>query len=148
MAATLNDYTALRQIGPVIGHKEDVRVRTLIAQETIDLDALGATTVDTSFTIPAGALLISAKIVIGQTVVAGGTTVKVGLGISGGDVDAYALTGDLLANTEDANLVAPALLAAELQPAVTGTVTDGTAAGDTNITAGVVTVSFVYQIAE
>lgn len=121
-------------------------VDTYLVRETIDLTALADTSVDTTFTLPAGAVIKSAHIDIDTTVVAGGTTVKVGVGVSAGDLDAYLITADLVAGTTAEALFNTTALAAEVQPAVSGLVTAGTSAGDTNISAGSVTVAFTYDI--
>lgn len=112
--------------------------------EVVDLSALGAKSKALTTPIPAGAVIISAQANIDELVVAGGTTVKVALGLAAGDVDKYGKSADLVLNTKFNTLADWAVLAAEEAIAVCGVTTDGSALGDSNITAGKVHVRIVY----
>jgi hypothetical protein len=98
-------------------------------------------------TIPAGSKV---KLVIAQiTVLAvgGSTTVKLGIGPHGGDVDQLGTLATLTKNTQINKVPTDALgiIAAETTIDVNGIVTNGSALGDTNVTAGKVRVIIVYD---
>jgi hypothetical protein len=112
--------------------------------ELVDLTALGATSVALTTPIPAGAVILSAQANVDELVVAGGTTVKVALGLAAGDVDKYGKTASLVLNQKINTLADWAVLSAQEDIAVCGVVTDGTTLGDSNITAGKVQVRIVY----
>lgn len=112
--------------------------------EVVDLTALGANSLALTTPIPAGAVILSAQANIDELVVAGGTTVKVALGLAAGDVDKYGKSADLVLNTKFNTMADWAVLAAQEDIAVCGVTSDGSALGDTNISAGKVHVRIVY----
>jgi len=98
-------------------------------------------------TIPAGSKV---KLVIAQITtlaVGGSTTVKLGIGPHGGDVDQLGTLATLTKNTQINKVPTDALgiIASETTIDVNGIVTNGSALGDTNVTAGVVRVIIVYD---
>jgi len=115
-----------------------------VIEETVDLTAAGAKYVAMTTPIPAGAVILSVQANIEVLVVAGGTTVKVALGPNGGDVDKYGITSDLTLNQKISTIPDWAVLASETAIDVCGVVTDGSALGDTNLSAGSVRVRIVY----
>jgi 3-oxoacyl-ACP reductase-like protein len=134
------DEVRTRLFNDPIGMKE---VRS---DETYSLAALGAK-FKATITVPAGAVIkyIAASIV--TLVVAGGTTVKLAIGVNDDDVNEYLTLSALTAGTKSAALIAPAVLASQKILDINGIVTDGSALGDTNISAGSVRVVVVYDVA-
>ncbi len=115
-----------------------------VIEETVSLVGAAAKFVALTTPIPAGAVILSAQLNVEALVVAGGTTVKVALGLNAGDVDKYGKTATLVKN-QKANVIPDhAVLAAPEQIDVCGVVTDGSALGDSNFTAGSVRVRIVY----
>ena len=98
-------------------------------------------------TIPAGSKVKLAIIQITELVVGGGTTVKLGLGPNGGDMDQLGITAALTKNSQVGRYPAEALgiIAAETVVDLNGVTTAGTALGDTNVTAGKARVIIVYD---
>jgi hypothetical protein len=99
-------------------------------------------------TIPAGALILSSAVNIQSTITAGGTSVKVGLGLNGSTPSSYGLAADLVKNSKITNgflggTVTP--LAAPLTLDVCICETTGAALGNTDATAGTVRVRIVYE---
>jgi hypothetical protein len=113
----------------------------------VDLTAAAAKFVN-AFTIPAGAIIKYVCMHVLTSVVAGGTTVKLALNAHGstGTGD-YVQLATLTKNTKKSALVADATpLAAPLAFDVNGVVTNFSALGDTNLSAGLVRVIAVYNI--
>lgn len=104
----------------------------------------GAKTFDLTEDIPAGAVILSVQANIETTVVAGGTSVKVSVGVAGGDVDKYGKTADFSQNAKIDTLPDWAVLASAEDVEIGIVVTDGTTLGDTNASAGAVRVRIVY----
>lgn len=94
--------------------------------------------------IPAGSVVKYAAMLVTTTVVGGSTTVKLGLGPAGGDVDQFGLSGALTAATATKSCYT-VLLTSQTTISVNGVVTNGSALGDTDLTAGVVRVVMVYD---
>ncbi len=116
-----------------------------VIEETVDLTDAGAKFVAMTTPIPAGAVILSAQANIEALAVAGGTSVKVALGINDGDVDAYGKTSALTKNLKiDTIPAALEPLASETPIDVCAVVTNGSALGDSNFTAGSVRVRIVY----
>lgn len=115
-----------------------------VIDETISLASLGAKFVALTTAIPSGAVIVSAQLNVEALVVAGGTTVKVALGINDGDVDKYGITTNLTKNQKINTIPDWAVLSAEEQIDVCAVVTNGSALGDTNVSAGSVRVRIVY----
>lgn len=94
-------------------------------------------------TMPAGCIVRQLSIQIASTVVAGGTTAKLSLGDHTASpvlTSGYPQTADLLKNTTSVKLI-NTLLAADTPLDLCGTIADGSALGDTAISAGSVNVS-------
>lgn len=119
-------------------------LRAIVVEETIDLTDMDAKFVPITHEIPAGAVILSAQANIEALVVAGGTTVKVALGINDGDVDKYGISADLTKNAKISTIPDWAVLSSAEQIDVCGVVTNGSALGDADITAGLVRVRIVY----
>lgn len=115
-----------------------------VIEETVDLTAAGAKFVAMTTAIPAGAVILSAQANIEVLAVAGGTTAKIALGLNAGDVDKYGKTSALTKNLKVDTVPDWAVLAAEEQIDVCGVIADGSALGDTNLSAGSVRVRVVY----
>ncbi len=114
-----------------------------VFEATVDLTDLGALFV-ALVTLPAGAVVRAASALITETVVAGGTSVKLGIGPTGtknkyGNV--AALTADSHVEAAFASAVGTSTEAVLLNIVATG----GTAAGDTTPTAGTVMVRIEYE---
>lgn len=121
---------------------EGLRVRVI--NEVVSLSGAGATFKALTSSIPAGAVILSAQANIESEVTAGGTTVKVALGLNAGDVDKYGLATGLTQNLKINTIPTWAVLGSSEQIDVCGVVTDGSALGDTNLSAGSVRVRIVY----
>jgi hypothetical protein len=120
-----------------------------ILEETVDLTSAGAKFVAMTTAVPAGAVILSASANVQTLVVAGGTTAKVALGLNGGDVDKYGKTTNLTLDQKISTIPAHAVLAGAETIDVCGVTSDGSALGDTNISAGSVRVRIVYfQLAD
>ena len=148
--------------GTTIGIEQDVEanfdaVRTRLMTDpagvqemrvdvTLDLTALGALFKNIC-TIPPGSKVKVAILQILQLVVAGGTTVKLGIGPHAGTVNLFGNTGDLLKNTQIGKVPADAasLIASSTGIDLCAVTSAGNAAGDTNISAGMVRVVIVYD---
>lgn len=122
---------------------QEVRV-----DKTISLKNLNAKFIN-ALTVPAGAILKHIGLNITKTVVASGTTVKVGLGPNGSNTNQLGNTADLIKNSKITGLYPAgiALLGAPLVIDVNGVVTAGNALGSGNITDGEVRVFAVYETA-
>lgn len=100
-----------------------------------------------AISIPAGAIVryVAAKVLTAVT--GGGTTVKLGIGVNDGDVDKWLSLATLTAGTKGAALIVDgsAFSAGETLD-VNGIVTDLSALGDTDLTAGTVRVVVVYDV--
>lgn len=119
---------------------QEVRV-----DKTLDLTTLGALFLNVC-TIPAGSKVKCAIIQILTLVVAGGTSVKVGLGTNGTSPSLLGKTSALTKNAQNGLVVADAasLIASQTNIDVCA-VASGGAIGDTNISAGSVRVVIVYD---
>lgn len=114
--------------------------------ETVDLTDAGAKYVSMTNAVPTGAVIVSVQANIETLAVAGGTTVKIGIGANAGDVDAYGKTTALTKNLKINTIPDWAVLAADTTLDVCGIVTDGSALGNTNLSAGSVRVVIRYLI--
>lgn len=121
---------------------EGLRVRVI--EEVVNLSGAGAAYKNLTSAIPSGAVILGVQANIDALVVAGGTTVKVAIGIAAGDVDKYGLATGLTQNLKINTIPAHAVLGSSEQLAVCGVVTDGSALGDTNLSSGSVRVRIVY----
>lgn len=112
---------------------------------TLDLTTLGALFKNVC-TIPAGSKVKCAIIQILTLVVAGGTSVKVGLGTTGTSPSLLGKTATLLKNAQNGLVPADAasLIAGSTNIDISAVATGG-AIGDTNISAGSVRVVIVYD---
>lgn len=106
----------------------------------------GAKTFDLTQDVPTGAVILSVQSNIETTVVAGGTSVKVGIGIGGGDVDKYGKTGTFAQNQKTDSILDWDVLSGAEDIQIGILVTDGTSLGDTNASAGAVRVRIVYAL--
>jgi hypothetical protein len=106
------------------------------------LTALAAISTDLTSDIPAGAVPIGGQINIDTLVVAGGTSVKVGIGPTS-DPDKYGITGDLLKNTKGDLLSDPAVPTSAEDVQVNMCATGGSL-GNTAASAGAVTIRLYY----
>ncbi len=120
---------------------QEVRV-----DKTLDLTTLGAKFLNVC-TVPAGSKIKTAIIQIVALVVAGGTTVKVGLGTHGTSPSLLGKTSALTKNAQNGLVPADAasLIASSTAIDISGVTSAGTALGDTNISAGMVRVVLVYD---
>jgi len=115
--------------------------------ETVDLTAAGAKFVAMATAIPTGALILGVQANIEVLVVAGGTSVKIGLGSNGADMDKYGLSASFVKNIKINTIPAAyAVLAAPLTLDVSVCTTTGAALGDTNVSAGSVRVRVIYLV--
>jgi hypothetical protein len=126
-------------------HNDHYGNRTYRTQVTVDLTSNAAKYKTTGITVPSGSVIKYVAYKINTTVVGGSTTVKLGIGLNGGDVDKYGLSADLVAGTQGQVIPAHAVLSGDETIDVDGVVTNGSALGDTNLTAGSVTVAVVYE---
>lgn len=117
-----------------------------VIEEVVDLTAAGAKFKALTTAIPSGAVILSAQANIDTLAVAGGTSVKVALGLNGGDVDKYGITSALTKNLKIDTIPDWAVLSGAEQIDVNAVVTNGSALGDTNFSAGSVRVRIVYAV--
>jgi hypothetical protein len=110
----------------------------------INLTALGAVS-QIAIAVPAGAIIRYVSAYIDTTVVASSTTTCIGIGSSSA-VSKYGFTSSLLAGQVIATLVADAISSGE-NIGVVANITGGGTIGAGNITAGVVNLTVVYDIA-
>ena len=103
-----------------------------------------AKTFDLTEDIPAGAVILSVQANIETLVVAGGTSVKVAIGVAGGDVDKYGKTANLSKNAKIDTIPTHAVLGGAEDVQIGIVVTDGSTLGDTDASAGAVRVQIVY----
>lgn len=134
------DGTAL-QLGSTV--TEGICLKVL--EESVDLTGAGAAYKAMSSAIPTNSIILSAQANIASTVTAGGTTVKIALGLHAGDVDKYGITTDLTQNQKIDTMATPTVLSGSEQIDVCGVTSDGSALGDSNLTGGMVRVRIVYQ---
>jgi len=144
VAHTLTNSAAAGAIAARLGGSATEGLEVRVMEEDVDLTDAGAKYVAMSNALPSGAVILSVQANIETLVEAGGTTVKVGIGVQDGDMDEYGLSGDLLQNTKIDTIPDWAVLAAEKTLHVCGCTTDGSALGDTNLSAGLVRVRIVY----
>jgi hypothetical protein len=111
----------------------------------VDLEGAVGVDVPVGGLIPIGAILWSVQASIDELVVAGGTSVKVGIGVGAADPDKYGLSATLLKNAKtNFRFALPlAALAGAEQIHVSMVIGAGTA-GDTAATAGKVRVKVAY----
>lgn len=126
------------------GRTDGKGLQIKVIDETVDLTAAGAKYKAMTTPVPAGAVILSVQANIEALVVAGGTTVKVGLGPNAGTVAKYGKSASLVKNQKINIIPDWAVLAGDEAIDVCGVVTDGTTLGDTNISAGSVRVRVVY----
>lgn len=116
-----------------------------VIDETVDFAAqTAAKYAPLTTAVPAKSVILSIQANVEQLLVAGGTTVDFALGINDGDVDAYGLSDGLTKNTKITTLPDYAVNASAVQIDVCGVVTDGSALGSANVTAGKVRVRIAY----
>lgn len=108
------------------------------------LSALAAVSTDLTEDVPSGAVILSVQANIETACVAGGTSVKVGVGTTG-DPDKYGKTTDLTQNQKIDTLPAHAVLSSAEDIQVNATATAG-GIGDTAFSAGAVRVRIVYAM--
>ena len=106
------------------------------------LSALAAVSTDLTQNIPANSVILSAQLTIKTTVVAGGTTVKVGIGPTS-DPDKYGKTADLVANSKIDVIPAHAVLSSAEDVQLNMVATAG-GIGDTAASAGAVRLRIVF----
>jgi hypothetical protein len=117
-----------------------------VLDEVVDLTSAGAKFVAMTTAVPSGAVILGVESNIDAAITAGGTSVKVGIGLNAGDVDKYGLSDDLSQNTKTNLIPDWTVLSSSEQIDVCAVVTDGSALGDTNFSAGMVRVR-VYFLA-
>jgi hypothetical protein len=115
-------------------------MRVMVLEETVT--GLAAVSTDLSNDVPSGAVIIGVQANIEVLVVAGGTSVKVGIGPTA-DPDKYAITGDLLLNTKADGIPDWAVLSSAEDVQINMCATGG-GIGDTVATAGSVRVRIYY----
>ncbi len=106
----------------------------------------GAKSFDLTEDIPAGAVILSVQANIETTVVAGGTSVGIAIGIASGDVDKYGETTVFTQNTKIDTIPDWAVLSGAEDVQIGIIVTGGASLGDTNASAGAVRVRIVYAL--
>ncbi len=108
--------------------------------EVVDLEGAAGVSVDVGPLIPATAMLLSVQCNIEELVVAGGTSVAVGVGLAA-DPDKYNLTADLLKNSKGDHFFTPPLAAlGGAEQLAVNMATGAGLVGDTAATAGKVRV--------
>jgi hypothetical protein len=149
LSGTLSAFASLKRAGAAAAQVADRFGATVsegyevrVIDET--LLALAAISTDLTEDVPSGAVILSVQANIETAVVAGGTSVKVGIGPVG-DPDQYGLTADLAKNTKADLIPAHAVLAA-LEDIQINMVTAAGAIGDTAASAGAVRVRIVYAV--
>lgn len=145
--STQENYTtgnAAGQSAINLGNSVTEGTHVKVIDETLSLASLGAKFKAMTTPIPSGAVILSVQANIETLVVAGGTTVKIALGLHGGDVDKYGITGSLVKNQKINTVPDWAVLSGAEQIDVNGVLTDGSDLGGTNISAGSVRVRVVY----
>ena len=115
-----------------------------VIDETLDLTALRAKFKALTNTIPAGSVILAVQANIEAAVTAGGTTVKIAVGLNGGDLDKYGQTSDWTHNQKIDTIPNWTVLSGAEQLDVCGVITGGSAPGDTDISAGSVRVPVAY----
>lgn len=120
--------------------------KSVVIDEVVDFTGLDVASKAMTAEIPAGAVIESVQANIDALVVAGGTTVKVGIAPDVADPDEYGLSAALTKNTKISVIPAPAVLATAETLSVFACATAG-GVGDTNITAGKVRVRVTYRVA-
>jgi len=121
---------------------EGLEVRVM--EEEVDLVSAGAKFVALSNTIPIGSVILSVQANIDEAVTAGGTTVSISIGTNGVDPDLYGFVNSLSQNAKIDTIPDWEVLGDNVQLDVCGTIADGTALGDTNLSDGIVRVRIVY----
>jgi hypothetical protein len=118
--------------------------------ETLDLTTLGGKTKNLTATIPVGAVILSVQTNVEALVVAGGTSVQLGIGSGNATAtNTYGVSTTLTKNTKTNYLAATygAVAATPEQISVNAVVTGaGASLGNTNISAGSVRVRVVYLV--
>lgn len=114
-----------------------------VYEADVDLTALGALFV-ALVTLPAGAVVKAASALIKTTVVAGSTSVKVGIGPTG-TKNKYGTLSALTADTHCEAVFASAVGTSSEAVLLNIVATNGTSAGDTTPTAGLVKVRIEYE---
>lgn len=112
----------------------------VVVDKTVTLGAVAGVAV---FTVPAGAIIKAVQANVATAATAGGTSVKIGVGVNA-DPDAYGKTTVLTANAKINTLLAPSVLSAEAAIEAFPCATDGSA-GDTAFTAGTLRVRIIYE---
>ncbi len=116
-----------------------------IIDEVVDLTSAGAKFKALTNQVPAGAVILSVQANIQTLAVAGGTSVKVGIGAHAGTTNTYGNTSALTKNLKiDTIPAAWAVLASALTLDVCACASTATGLGDTNFSAGTVRVRVVY----
>lgn len=116
-----------------------------VIDEVVDLTAAGAKFVALTNTIPAKSVILAVSANVEELAVAGGTSVKIGIGPNGTDPDKYGFTGALTKNTKLSTILADVVLSSAEQIDVCAVTTAGSALGDSNFTAGKVRVRIAYK---
>lgn len=119
-------------------------LQLMVIEETVSLVGAGAKYKALTTAIPAGCVIVSVNANIESLVVAGGTSVKVGLGKHGGTCNTYGASADLVKNHKLGAIADWAVLSADEQIDVCACATVATGLGDTNFSAGSVRVRIVY----
>jgi hypothetical protein len=143
----LSDGGATAEVALRIGATLTEGLEVKVYDETLTLT--NAVSLDTNCVMPAGAVILSVQGNLESAVEgdgAGGDAVaKIGLGISGGDEDAYAEFAALTKNTKANGIPDWAVLSAETTVAIFGLQADGdTAATEEFAAGGTVRVRVVY----
>lgn len=145
-ALTLTAGAAAAAVAQRFGASATEGLEIKVIDEDVSLASAGAKYVALTDAVPAGAVILSVQANVEALVVAGGTTVKVGVGLNAGDMDKYGKTSDLTQNQKIDTIPDWAVLGGEEQLDVCGVVTNGSTLGDSNLTAGTVRVRVVYLV--
>jgi hypothetical protein len=127
-----------------LGSNATTGLQVKVLEEVVVLTDAGAKFVAMTTPIPAGAVILSVQANIDVLAVAGGTSVKVGLGLNATDVNKYGITSALTKNLKINTIPDWAVLSAPETIDVCAAVTDGSDVGDSNFSAGSVRVRIVY----
>jgi hypothetical protein len=115
-----------------------------IIDEVVSLAAAGAKFKAMTNAVPSGAVILAVQANINTLAVAGGTSVKVGLGDHTGTCNTYGNTSALTKNLKINTMPTYAILSGALTLEVCACASTATGLGDTNFSAGAVRVRIVY----
>lgn len=117
-----------------------------VIEEVVSLVAAGAKYRTMTTSIPAGAVILAVQVNNDSLVVAGGTSVKVGIGDHTGVCNTYGATAALTKNAKANTIPAWSPLAGAMYLDVCACATVATGLGDTNFSGGLVRVRIAYLV--